>query len=242
MFKTLKKTVLLLVFALAFVCGAVFFAACEGPETGPVDDGDGKVIYSVTVITEVGSIKLTSLKAQWFVDTSTTPASEEISLDENGKASVELDSGNYTVALVGVPTAAATYTPVFVTAITPGATITIKALVLTPTQLTAPAKVTIDGRVLTWTHTTYASGYIIYQDDEEIGTVDRLTLTYTLPESVDPDGHVYTIVAKGDGVHFADSAKSAPAAPPVAESDGTVDASETETPEEANSGTESTEE
>ena len=213
MLKTLKKSILLLVFALVFVCGSVFFSACEEPEPNNTDNGDAKVTYSVTVTTQVSDIALNSLKAQWLVGSSTTPASEEISLDENGKASVELDSGNYTVILVGVPLTKATYTPVYVTAITPGATITVKEIVLTPAQLAAPAKVTVDGRVLKWSSVTNASGYIIYKDGKVVDEVNRITLEYVFNEDVDLDEHVYTVVAKGDGVHYADSEKSAPATP-----------------------------
>lgn len=94
MYKTLRKVALLLSLVCAVVCCAVFGAACN--------PADKKVTYSVTVTTEHGdAVKFGDLKAQWL--SGTDAASEEIALDSQGKASVELEAGDYTVTLKGLP-------------------------------------------------------------------------------------------------------------------------------------------
>ena len=124
MYKTLRKVVLLFLLTLAVVCGSVFLAACDIPadENGGGEE-DAKVTYSVTVTvdSDVEGVTLTSLKAQW--KSGSTTAGEE-TLDAEGKASVELDAGAYTVELLGVPDTA-TYTKASVTATSPAATIKI---------------------------------------------------------------------------------------------------------------------
>ena len=137
MYRTLKKLFLLFAFVCALCCFAV---ACGDNENPPADD-DGKVSYSVTVTAEEG-FDISSVKAQWMSGTET--ASEEIALDAEGKASVELDSGAYTVTLKGVPSGY-TFQPAVVTAENPAATIAITVVtvdynitVTFPTDITPP--------------------------------------------------------------------------------------------------------
>lgn len=214
MYKTLKRVALLFLLTLAVVCGSVFFAACDEPPAADNTNDNSKVTYTVTVKSEVSEIEITSIKARWLLSNN-EPASDEIALDENGKASVELDATSYTVTLIGIPISKATYIAANVTALSPNATITLKAVSVSPTQLDAPAKVTMAEGVLTWSSVTNASGYVIYKDGEVIDEVSRITLSYAFTEDYDPDEHEFTVVAKGDGIHYADSAKSAPATTPV---------------------------
>lgn len=210
MYKTLKRAALLFLLTLAVVCGSVFLAACDDPVVDNNTDGDEKVTYTVTVTSEVSDIALTSIKAQWLLS-NYEPASDEIALDENGKASVELDATSYTVMLIGVPVSKATYIAANVTALSPDATITLKATSVSPTALAAPEDIEISEGVLTWSAVSNADGYEIYKGDEKVATVGKITLKYIIPTDLAPGTYLYTIVAKGDGVHYADSEKSVPA-------------------------------
>ncbi len=131
--KSLKRLLLLFALICVFVCGTVFAVACtdgggsgNGTITGGGEGGDGEetVTYSVTVTTE-SNVDLTTLKVQWM--SGTTEASEKIALSADGKASAELDSGNYTVVLSGYDTAKYTAEDASVTATAPGATIVLTA-------------------------------------------------------------------------------------------------------------------
>ena len=207
MYKTLKKAVLLFFLSLAVVCGSVFLAACgETPADGNTVV-DSKVTYTVTVTSEVSEISLTSIKAQWLM-INYAAASEEIALDENGKASVELDANVYTVILKGVPTDKATFVAAYVTATSPNANITLRAVSVSPATLDTPANVSISAGVLSWSSVANADGYIVYKDGEEVATLNSTTLTYTIPADLPEGTYSYTVVAKGDGVHYANSQKS----------------------------------
>lgn len=131
--KSLKRFLLLFALICVFVCGTVFAVACtdgggsgNGTITGGGEGGDGEetVTYSVTVTTE-SNVDITTLKVQWM--SGTTEASEKIALSADGKASAELDSGNYTVVLSGYDTAKYTAENASVTATAPGATIVLTA-------------------------------------------------------------------------------------------------------------------
>lgn len=131
--KSLKRFLLLFALICVFVCGTVFAVACtdgggsgNSTITGGGEGGDGEetVTYSVTVTTE-SNVDLTTLKVQWM--SGTTEASEKIALSADGKASAELDSGNYTVVLSGYDTAKYTAEDASVTATAPGATIVLTA-------------------------------------------------------------------------------------------------------------------
>lgn len=111
-----KKVLILLAFICVFSCCLMFASACET---------DKSVTYSVSVTAESESVALTSVKAQWF--NGTTAVSEEISLDAEGKASVKLDPGSYTVTLKGVPDGF-TFEEGVVTKESPSVVIVIKAI------------------------------------------------------------------------------------------------------------------
>ena len=158
MYRTLKKLFLLFAFVCALCCFAV---ACGDNENPPADD-DGKVSYSVTVTAEEG-FDISSVKAQWMSGTET--ASEEIALDAEGKASVELDSGAYTVTLKGVPSGY-TFQPAVVTAENPAATIAITVVtvdynitVTFPTDITPPQSVKVQ----------------LYSGETEVGAATEIT-------------------------------------------------------------------
>ncbi|MCH5148908.1 MAG: hypothetical protein J1G05_06100 [Clostridiales bacterium] len=217
MYKTLKRVALLFLLTFAVLCGSVFLAACDEPTGGDDTEGDGKVTYTVTVTSEVSDIALTTVKAQWLLSNN-EPASDEIALDENGKASVELDATSYTVMLIGVPVSKATYIAANVTALSPNATITLKAVSVSPTQLAAPNDVAISAGVLTWSAVSNADGYVVYKGNEVVAEVGSTTLKYTIPTDLVAGTYLYTVVAKGDGVHYANSEKSAPATHTVEDS------------------------
>ena len=147
MYKTLRKVLLPFFLVLVLVCSSMLAVACK-----PEEEGEEKVTYSVTVTLDSGveGVTLTSLKAQWM--SGTTAASEQIALNAEGKASVELKSGNYTVELIGVP-ATAEYTKASVTAAKPDATIKIskKAPVGPNAQkLDAPTQLKVVDGTLSW--------------------------------------------------------------------------------------------
>lgn len=209
MYKTLKRVTLLFILTLLAVCSSLFLAACDDEVEGDGADLGAKVTYTVTVTSEVDGIELTSIKAQWWLS-NYEPASEEISLDANGKASVELDPTSYTVILIGVP-AKATFMARNVTALSPDANITLTAVSVSPTVLDTPQNVAISEGVLTWSAVANADGYAVYKGDEVVAEVGKTTLKYTIPADLEDGTYLYTVVAKGDGVHYADSEKSSPA-------------------------------
>lgn len=124
--KSLKRFLLLFAVLCVFVCGLVFAVACgdNGGSTGGGGGQNQKVTYSVTVTADSG-FDFTAVKAQWKQGSENV--SDEIALSAEGKASVELDSGNYTVDLVGVDTETYQYTPASVTPSNPDAQIAITA-------------------------------------------------------------------------------------------------------------------
>ena len=212
MYKTLRKVVLLFLLTLAVVCGAVFVAACDTPvdENGGGNE-DAKVTYSVTVTVDSGveGVTLTSLKAQW--KSGSTTAGEK-TLDADGKASVELDAGNYTVELDGVPDTA-TYAKASVTATSHDAAITITAKSGGDDleKLSVPTGLDIDeDGVLTWNAVTNASGYIVYDGNNVLaGDIASTVTSYDLTTANLTDGeHSISVAAKGDGVTYSNSDKS----------------------------------
>lgn len=126
--RTFKKFVLLLVLICTVLC-CVAFAACQpkddGGNDGPGGDGGNEqttVTYSVTVTTDDEDLDLTTLTAQWK---SGTEVKGSKALAADGKASVELVSGNYTVTLNGTPDGY-TFTDATVTAAKRDAAIEVK--------------------------------------------------------------------------------------------------------------------
>ena len=112
--KRFKKLigVLVLAFAMVFCAG---LAACDfgsDPEKGT---------YSVTVTCDDAGFDFTTIKAKW---TGSKTSSSEIALGTDGKASVSLEAGDYTVSLVGVPEGYS-YSPKSVTKDAPSATIAL---------------------------------------------------------------------------------------------------------------------
>lgn len=90
--RTIKKFVLLIALVCTVIC-CVAFAACVGG-----GKGDEKVTYSVTVTCDDSDLNLTAVTAQWK---SGETVKESAKLDAEGKASVKLEKGNYTVTLAG---------------------------------------------------------------------------------------------------------------------------------------------
>lgn len=118
--KSLKRFLLLFALICVFVCGVVFAVACNPSEGG--NEGT-EVTYSVTVTAESDGLDLTTVKAQWM--NGEEEASEAIALTADGKASVKLAAGNYTVVLSGYDTAKYESAPASVSADNPNATINI---------------------------------------------------------------------------------------------------------------------
>lgn len=147
MYKTLRRMGLLLAFVCVIVGCAIFSVACN-PAPDDAGSEGSKVTYSVTVTTESSDITLTSLKAQWLKGTS---VAAEKALDKDGKATAELDAGNYTVKLTGLP-AGYTCADATVTKDNPATTLEIKTVaqqnityvvtVTAPDGITLPANVT----------------------------------------------------------------------------------------------------
>ncbi|MCH5157173.1 MAG: hypothetical protein J1G02_04785 [Clostridiales bacterium] len=135
-----KKFVLALVLIFAVVC-TVALAACDETQTAT---------YSVTVVKGTGvDLDLSKLTAQWMSG-SDVKASAKLSAD--GKASVELEPGNYTVSLTGDGLADYEYTAASVTDTKCDATITINAPA--PTTATYTVSVTCDDSELDLTGIT----------------------------------------------------------------------------------------
>ena len=204
MYKTLRKVLLPFFLVIVLVCSSLLAVACK-----PEEEGEEKVTYSVTVTLDSGveGVTLTSLKAQWM--SGTTAASEQIALNAEGKASVELKSGNYTVELIGVP-ATAEYAKASVTAAKPDATIKIsKKAPVGPTaqKLDAPTQLKVVDGTLSWKAVANASGYVIYDGNTKLGEVAANVLTYDV-SALAVGNHSLTVVAKGDGTNYTDSANS----------------------------------
>ena len=209
MYKTLRKGLLLVLLVVSVVCGALFAVACD-----PTDDNggnDAKVTYSVTVTLaeDVEGVTLTSLKAQWY--SGTTAASDAIALSGEGKASVELDAGSYTVKLNGVP-ASAKYTEATVTAAAPNATIQItKVTGSQAPKLSTPTGLKVVDDILSWDAVENAVSYDIYADNVWLTSVDKDNedglRVYVGRLSVGT--HSLCVVAVGDGENYSNSEKSA---------------------------------
>ena len=223
--KKLKRVPLLLLTLLLALCFALVAVACNDVEGEGDGDGDGdpaKVTYSVTVTvaSDVTGVTLTSLKAQWY--SGSTAACDAVALDANGKASVELDSGNYTVKLVGVPDTA-TYQEKSVTAASPAATINITKKGENPdTPPPAEAKdldkvtnvAASAAGLLTWTKVDNASSYTVYEGATVLATKVAATATpsfdlHTVYLPVGP--HSITVKAIGDGFNYNNGPNSDPA-------------------------------
>ena len=99
--KTLKKFIVLisLLFAIILCVGLV---ACgdDNNHSGSSGSENNTVTYSITVTCDDTGLDLTTLKAKWV---GSENSSDEIAIGNDGKASVDLDAGNYTVSLIGVP-------------------------------------------------------------------------------------------------------------------------------------------
>ena len=114
--KKIMKLVSLLVLALLFVC-SVAFVACTPEEQSET------ATYSVTVSKAEGvDVDLTAITAQWK---SGTEVKGSKALDADGKASVELEKGNYTVTLMGSALENLKWTDASVTSSNLSATITL---------------------------------------------------------------------------------------------------------------------
>lgn len=197
MYKTLRKVVLLFLLTLSVVCGSLFIAACD-----TLDGGDGKVTYSVTVTLneDVEDVTLTSLKAKWM--RGVNPASEEVSLNAQGKAYVELDAGNYDVELIGLPETAE-YVKASVSATKPDAKITVSAV--KPTALPAPViSIDEDTGVISWSAVTGAVSYEVYDDsnDEKLDTVTTTTYTIEKTEVAEYSFYVIAVAGSSDKLHL----------------------------------------
>lgn len=203
MAKSLKRILLTLLILCVFVCGAMFVAACGGDEntndnsnsntdidnndddTGDDSDDDTQttVTYSVTVTADTTDVVLTSLKAQWYKGT--TKVGAAVTLSAEGKASVTLDSGSYTVELEGLDSAKYTYTKASVTASNPSASISITTKqqnilvsVSVPAGMTLPSGVAVQA----------------YSGEDEVGS--PVTLTGTTARVTLPAGGTYTLTLK----------------------------------------------
>lgn len=183
MYKSLKR--IALTFALVLACASLslFAAACN-----PENESD-KVAYSVTVTTQDTNLSLETLKAQWM--SGENAASEEIALDQTGKATAELAAGDYTVTLKGVPEGY-TFENASVTAENRDATIEVK--VKTP-QPQGPEELTGNARIIISVTlpagvTEFPAGVKaqVYNGTEKVGSaadvdVNSKTATVTVPKS-----------------------------------------------------------
>ena len=163
--------VLTLVFALSFVVGV---AACDFGNNNDDDDDtttDDKLTYSVTVTSTDSDLELTSIKAQWLKGN--TAASEEIALDADGKASVELASGTYIVTLKNLPEHY-TFAEGYATATTPAVTIEVVPPVMATytVSVTAPNAIALTSIKAQWMNAddTAASGEIALNANGEAST------------------------------------------------------------------------
>ncbi len=131
---TFKRLALLVIALLSCLCVTLGLSACgdKEPETAT---------YSVTVTTTATDLTLTTIKAQWL-NADDSAASDEIALNSDGKASVELNKGDYTVTLKGVP-AGYTFEKKSVSADNPDATIAIAKSQDDSTTTTFSIKVTM---------------------------------------------------------------------------------------------------
>ena len=118
--RTLKKLVFLFALVCTVIC-CVAFAACGDKNNG----GGNKITYSVTVSSDDASLTLTSITAQWK---SGSEVKGSAALDSEGKASVKLDKGDYTVDLSG-ELDGYTWSTKNVTAASPSTTITITKVI-----------------------------------------------------------------------------------------------------------------
>lgn len=123
MYKTIKKTVLLFLITLTAVCSAVFLSACGDSDGGDKQPEAKTATYSVTVVSALDEeIDFSTIKVQWMQGAEVVA---EETLNHDGTAHAEIDTGVYTVALVGLPETA-TYTAVQVTATSSHATLHIR--------------------------------------------------------------------------------------------------------------------
>ena len=212
MYKKLRKVLLLVLLAITVACGSLFVVACGKNDKPSGDEGNTKVTYSVTVTlaSDVSDVTLTSLKAQWY--SGSNAAGDAVALSAEGKASVELDAGNYTVELVGVPSTA-TYQKASVTAAAPSATINITKKAVTPSaqKLSAPTGVKIEGDMLSWNAVEHADGYQVYSDGYDIMSLeatDERAVNLAMRQ-LSVGTHKITVVALGDGENYLDSDPSA---------------------------------
>lgn len=184
--KSLKRFLLMFAVLCVFVCGLVFAVACgdNGDPTGTGGEPEQKVTYSVSVTTDT-DLDLTTVKAQW--KSGSQAVGDAIALNAEGKASVELESGDYTVDLVGVDADKYVYQPANVTATAPDATITITAKPPVSTShnviisVTVPAGITLPAD----------AGVQLYKDGTAEGT--PVTIANNTAMVTVPNGTGYTI-------------------------------------------------
>ncbi len=185
--KSLKRFLLMFAVLCVFVCGLVFAVACgdNGDTTGTTGgEPEQKVTYSVSVTTDT-DLDLTTVKAQW--KSGSQAVGDAIALNAEGKASVELESGDYTVDLVGVDADKYVYQPANVTATAPDATITITAKPPVSTShnviisVAVPAGITLPAD----------AGVQLYKDGTAEGT--PVTIANNTAMVTVPNGTGYTV-------------------------------------------------
>lgn len=180
--KTLRRIAMLFLLVCTSVCLALTVAACN-PEDAE------KVTYSVTVSAPEG-FSLADVKAQWLKGDEAV--SDEIALNAEGKASVELEKGDYAVTLKGV-SGGYTFRDATVTAENRDATISITAG--TTTENTT---VTVTVRMPAGFQTAFTGiSAQAYKGDDEVGAARELSVNGSTQLTVPRDSQTYSVKLAG---------------------------------------------